>query len=332
MSGRPEKRRHDDDAKSPSKKIKDWGETECAICRIDFEETDDLRKLDCGHKFHQKCMYSWLNSRMRQEQRTCPTCSQQVTPEEEMLYESGTVKKDILEQDEYDVPLFFGAVVCLKNANGTKRIIGKYFNVDLDLDVNSTIGNLRNAILVKHPEYKINRMYFGTPATCDENPDLFQKITPAQTNRTLIDVYEQYHKKFFKAVIEFRNARENNTYQHKPGDDHIDDLYFLHEIDVDGQNIQTDYLYNPYNPDVPEEYIVQPSKINEQYPESVVYALQPIEVRKKSTYQRIAWIVFEVERKLGGGSSTRKKRRTNRHQRTNRNQHTNQKKSRKYKK
>lgn len=322
MAGRPEKRHHDDDdTKIPSKKIKDWGETECAICRIDFKEEDKIRKLGCGHKFHGNCINMWLNARPIQEQRTCPTCLTEVTNDDDINHDTNMDTNDVLKQDD---PIFFGAVVCLKNANGTKQIIQKYFNVDLDLGVDSTLGNLRTAVLNKLPERpsKINKMYFGTPATCDENPDLFQEIKPAQSGRTLIDVYKQYREKLNRAISNMRIAHENGTYQHKPSDDHIENLYFLHEINMDEQNIQTEYLYNPDNPDVPDEYIVHPSRIDESYPESVIYALQPIEVRRKSTDQRIAWIVFEVEHSgtPGGGSSTRKKRRTNK------------KKSRKHKK
>lgn len=344
MSGRPEKRRHDDD-KTPEKKhrdnkITDYGETECTICRGDFEEGDALKQLNCGHKFHEQCADAWLGSR-RLQAPTCPTCSKPVdksllprapvflppllSQEQTAREEAQVDTTNVLEQDDYDVPLFFGAVVCLKNArNGTKEIIGKYFNTDLDLDINSRIGDLRTAVLNKLRErpYKINKIYFGTPATCDENPDLVQQLRPSQSNRTLIDVYTEYYTKLHQRIIDVEEQRKNYIYEWKPSDEHIENLYYLHEINVDGQNIQTEYLYNPDNPDVPDEYIVHPSRIDERYPESVVYALQPIEVRRKSTYQRIAWIVFELEHRgtPGGSSSTHKKRRTNK------------KKSRKHKK
>jgi hypothetical protein len=76
--------------------------------------------------------------------------------------------------------------------------------------------------------------------------------------------------------------------------------------------LQTDYIYNPNNPDVPAEYIVQPTSY-ENYPETIIYGIQPEEIRRKSTYTRLAWLVFQVEEVNGtpGGSLTRKKRRAN---------------------
>ena len=47
------------------------GETteECPICFSSFDQADLLRKLDCGHPFHQPCIDHWLKYRS-----TCPVC------------------------------------------------------------------------------------------------------------------------------------------------------------------------------------------------------------------------------------------------------------------
>ncbi|CAL1172451.1 unnamed protein product [Cladocopium goreaui] len=43
--------------------------TTCSICLSDFEESAMLRRLPCGHAFHQSCSESWL-SRVG----SCPLC------------------------------------------------------------------------------------------------------------------------------------------------------------------------------------------------------------------------------------------------------------------
>jgi hypothetical protein len=45
----------------------------CAICLCEFEVGESLRKLPCGHHFHQPCADEWLRRNMR-----CPLCMQQI--------------------------------------------------------------------------------------------------------------------------------------------------------------------------------------------------------------------------------------------------------------
>lgn len=284
--------------------------------------------MGCGHKFHRDCMYRWLNSRPTQARRTCPTCSKEVSPDEDATYDANIDTNDVRTQTDYDVPLFFGAVVCLNN-----KIVGKYFNIDLDLNINSSIQDLKTAVLNRSnewtngtglsfvkPTFKINKMYYGTPASCNEIEGLYTELS--QPGQTLIDVYQDYYKKLHRYIIDIRINRENGTYRQKPSDEHVENLYYLHEINIYGEDKQVDYLYNRDNPDVPDNYIVKPFRIDEKYIERVVYKLQPISIRGKSTYQRVAWIVFQVEEVRGAskGGSTRKK------------QHNHKRKSHKYKK
>ena len=44
---------------------------DCAICLVDFVVDEDARELNCGgqHKFHQVCLFTWLENR-----RSCPKC------------------------------------------------------------------------------------------------------------------------------------------------------------------------------------------------------------------------------------------------------------------
>jgi len=51
---------------SYGKKIK---EKECSICIDTFKTRNKVRKLDCGHVFHKKCIDSWFD-----KAKTCPLC------------------------------------------------------------------------------------------------------------------------------------------------------------------------------------------------------------------------------------------------------------------
>ncbi|KAL9375013.1 hypothetical protein Peur_031892 [Populus x canadensis] len=44
-------------------------ERKCSICQDEFEEDDELGKLDCGHGFHIQCIKKWLA-----QKNTCPVC------------------------------------------------------------------------------------------------------------------------------------------------------------------------------------------------------------------------------------------------------------------
>jgi len=48
-------------------------ETGCAVCLVEFEEGEELRKLPCGHKFHAPCVDRWL---LRSSK--CPLCMREV--------------------------------------------------------------------------------------------------------------------------------------------------------------------------------------------------------------------------------------------------------------
>ncbi len=334
------KRSHNDSETISEKKVKvneknfkvigkfniDWEETECIICRSDFENGDVLRKLRCGHKFHIDCINAWLDP-LHMSDRKCPICLTNITLDDEAKYQSKRDTETVkLNPENYDIPLFLGVVICL---NG--RIFKKYYNIDLNLDIDANKGDLRTAVINKlkqntnniflsstNPKFKINKIYYGTPANCDEIEGLYTEIKPAHSNRKLIDIYKDYLEKFHRYILNNEIEEIEGRYEPKENDENIYDNYFLHEItmvnDINNTNItlQTDYIYNPNNPDVPAEYIVQPTSY-ENYPETIIYGIQPEEIRRKSTYTRLAWLVFQVEEVNGtpGGSLTRKKRRAN---------------------
>jgi len=51
----------------------DGPESGCAICLSEFELGCSLRRLPCGHKFHQPCIDTWLSKR-----KVCPLCLQDI--------------------------------------------------------------------------------------------------------------------------------------------------------------------------------------------------------------------------------------------------------------
>ncbi|CAH2053266.1 unnamed protein product [Thlaspi arvense] len=66
-------------ASLPSKRYKDGdnlnGTNEsCVICRLDYEEDDDLILLPCKHSYHSECINNWLKIN-----KICPVCSAEVS-------------------------------------------------------------------------------------------------------------------------------------------------------------------------------------------------------------------------------------------------------------
>ncbi|CAF0748206.1 unnamed protein product [Adineta ricciae] len=51
-----------------------FNQTDCAICRSNFEANEQLKKLQCGHLFHPECVTNWLLIT-----RICPICRQRMS-------------------------------------------------------------------------------------------------------------------------------------------------------------------------------------------------------------------------------------------------------------
>ena len=49
----------------------------CAICLLDYTMSEEVRELSCLHRFHEKCLFTWLESK-----RTCPVCREFLNYEE----------------------------------------------------------------------------------------------------------------------------------------------------------------------------------------------------------------------------------------------------------
>ena len=50
-------------------------ESICSICLLEYEVGEEARMLSCGgnHKFHQICLFTWLESK-----KTCPMCREEL--------------------------------------------------------------------------------------------------------------------------------------------------------------------------------------------------------------------------------------------------------------
>ena len=47
----------------------------CALCLEAYAVNDDVRRLQCGHVYHTKCVDPWLQNWQRGRRRTCPLCN-----------------------------------------------------------------------------------------------------------------------------------------------------------------------------------------------------------------------------------------------------------------
>jgi E3 ubiquitin-protein ligase BIG BROTHER-like protein len=66
-------------ASLPSKRYKEGdnqnGTNEsCVICRLDYEDDEDLILLPCKHSYHSECINNWLKIN-----KVCPVCSAEVS-------------------------------------------------------------------------------------------------------------------------------------------------------------------------------------------------------------------------------------------------------------
>lgn len=53
---------------------------ECAVCKDEFEEGENVANLPCGHLYHKDCIIPWL-----EQHNTCPTCRYELEVEDPAL-------------------------------------------------------------------------------------------------------------------------------------------------------------------------------------------------------------------------------------------------------
>ena len=58
------------------KRYSEFGEHMCSICMEEFKEGEMLRKVICGHNFHNECIIDWIGTKIRNDENaTCPLCT-----------------------------------------------------------------------------------------------------------------------------------------------------------------------------------------------------------------------------------------------------------------
>ena len=159
------------------KKHKESEESEeidkCAICLDEMNEEQEIRKLDCKHKFHKDC----INTSIRWN-RSCPLCKKYIKTNERILqpipynsardkiinkvlrppnlrkeYEDDidnfakTKTEDIIRLEEQGPIQFLGVIVFYRNGLGWLEHLKTYSNIDLSLNIHSTKKNLTEAVL-----------------------------------------------------------------------------------------------------------------------------------------------------------------------------------------
>lgn len=70
-----------------SYKLKNGKPEECTICLNEFKQRERIRKLDCEHEFHKKCIDKWL---LEGGNHCCPICRKE--PFSEKVEESNSSK------------------------------------------------------------------------------------------------------------------------------------------------------------------------------------------------------------------------------------------------
>lgn len=73
---RRSRRRGASSSSAPPSESKKEEADKCAICLVDYEEGDEVKRLPCTHMFHSECVGRWLKVN-----RTCPCCKESIRPE-----------------------------------------------------------------------------------------------------------------------------------------------------------------------------------------------------------------------------------------------------------
>ena len=70
-------------------------DTECAVCRNEYEPDSDVRRLPCGHIYHPECIDPWFLARNMR----CPTCRHDINT---LFQGVSTNENSVIESPESD--------------------------------------------------------------------------------------------------------------------------------------------------------------------------------------------------------------------------------------
>ncbi len=302
------------------------------------EENKKLKiKLDergrpiCGHTFHKECIDNWIRTKINQNSAIyplCPECRTEIKedewppglipmqhPQDDMpqrviqrAQQRPQVRQETVaerrtnliwqlqaEQQDQSPVLFMGIVVCI---NG--QILTKYLNTDLELGINNTIGDLKQAILARtqelanmrpylcqmnlgrqvnnlfsftgltterEPSFRIQSIYFGTPSNCENiwQLNMSSREMLGDNNSSLINVYKEYQN---SANIYFQSHSNQN----------LSRVTTLHTLrwrptgPEDPGQVYASFYYNQDNPIIPERFRAN-TRDNQLDPRSTTHSL-----------------------------------------------------------
>ncbi|KAL9645514.1 hypothetical protein ABK040_000579 [Willaertia magna] len=137
----------------------------CSVCICDFEESENLIRLPCGHLFHKDCIMPWIK-----DHNSCPTCRFEL-PTDDTIKEKERIKRMNERFTEQGMKLFdlstkvdnvLSKVDSLIQKSQNEKITnneinkldGELMNLTLELDAlefseNGWIRNQRKAQIVK---------------------------------------------------------------------------------------------------------------------------------------------------------------------------------------
>lgn len=319
-SGKPYTKSNSKKNSSPS--IVEEEKEDCVICQEDLNDEEKPVTIlkNCKHKFHTLCINQWMDSG-QPSARECPLCRAHISKNPQNSQLETRVQKVInfeISRGQTPVP-FLGIGICI---NG--KMIIKYLNTDLGLGTNNTINDLKTAILDRSDEiagqrgflcpgnlrrhlnnavsltgatqyressFRINRIGFGVPASCDFNFAVSDYNEHASEGILLKDLYSNYE-------IAAKDVLENRDEYERMSDDvfsNLSDVYYNHRFFIPIGWATTNYFLNKYNPDIPEEF-----RPNDHHHDEPYIA--------KATRNSLAWLIVNIECTTFASGITQKRR------------------------
>ena len=309
---------------------------ECGICADDLNNGEEIKKLlpNCEHEFHTKCINGWINSGITNTNREkCPYCRapinqaiinqarhqqpmQAIQPIQQSTIQ---IRHSLLfpNNTETNKP-FLGILICL---NGT--ILKKYLNTDFGLRPNSTIQQLKDAIISRSAEISQQRGYFcltnlgrdinnsvaaytgigrqrearfgitsidfGVPDSCQPIPGLTSDFNLNNSNNTtLSEIYRMYQYQAENILYQHRINRNYLVMISKVYNEYVQQ--WLQTGPDDPGQAETNYFVNDANPDIPDQF----RPVTAQY-------------NPKATELSLGWLIVNIRCATFDGGKTKKR-------------------------
>lgn len=305
------------------KRIKVEEDPVCIICQDSVLKKDPTKVVHttpaCEHKFHTVCIDKWCQQCFKNNKHpTCPLCPSYKIPlnicpepdcdeeeyedeDEEEEYDSEfhevavqrlrNISYNMPYETRFSIPIFMGIMVCM---NGS--YILKYSNRQLNLNLSSTLQEIKEKIIEKHeriyelsrmttpnfrynmvldnwlqwkyPEIRIADVHFGIPPY-RQKIGLFNE--PLDDNAMLAELYERYQTLAGEMLQHHIDAPIEVSKE-------LDIIYSnrlcLHEWGPTGPDDNVHYEYGFHNPENPSD--------------SFAYGTNG------ATYNSLAWITVHV--------------------------------------